>query len=156
MWNQISVLSEDEIFNDTFSVNTLVRIDNSDPSVVSVWTQFLNELYNQYGLSRKISFKLISTVFNGIYLFYLFESLDYSIRLIMIQNWWPHSVTSTLPLPLIRRCICWKKIWLLGEASKQRSLHSHTTSTVWQSHQMVRWLCAVYLMEVLLDCTCPA
>lgn len=29
------MLSEDEVFNDTFSVNTLVRIDNSDPYSVS-------------------------------------------------------------------------------------------------------------------------
>lgn len=35
MWNQIGVLSEDEVYNDTFSVNTLVRIDNSDPILVS-------------------------------------------------------------------------------------------------------------------------
>lgn len=35
MWSQIGVLSEDEVFNDTFSVNTLVRIDNSDPLSVS-------------------------------------------------------------------------------------------------------------------------
>lgn len=38
MWTQIGVLSEDEIFNDTFSVNTLVRIDHSDPVTVSSYT----------------------------------------------------------------------------------------------------------------------
>lgn len=35
MWTQIGVLSEDEVFNDTFSVNTLVQIDHTDPNTVS-------------------------------------------------------------------------------------------------------------------------
>lgn len=37
MWSEISVLSEDEVFIDTFSVNTLVRIENNDPNSVSVF-----------------------------------------------------------------------------------------------------------------------
>lgn len=35
MWNKVAVLSGDEVFNDNFSVNTLVRISSSDPTTVS-------------------------------------------------------------------------------------------------------------------------
>lgn len=40
MWDQIGVVSEDEVYNDTFSVNTLVRIDNSNPNSVSFICHF--------------------------------------------------------------------------------------------------------------------
>lgn len=35
MWNQFEVLSEEEIVNDTFSINTIFRIKNESMTVSS-------------------------------------------------------------------------------------------------------------------------
>lgn len=127
MWTQIGVLSEDEVFNDTFSVNTLVQIDHSDPITVSL---------------------------HCVRVIYMMRLLmpNCSCRFRMIPICVLHFVMKMLSLPLIMWCICWKRIWLVARVKIQRSFRTPVVSTVWPFLRTAIWLFAVYPMEILLAC----
>lgn len=132
MWTQIGVLSEDEVFNDTFSVNTLVQIDHTDPNTVSLYYQCQYEI-----------------------LFIKLLILKFSNRFRMIQICMQHFVMKMWLLSLIMSCICWKRIWSVARVKIQRSFHFPNVLIVWPFHQTENWLFAVCPMEISLVCVHP-